>query len=72
MGGGEHLGQPSRGSPLQDLGNRHQLTLVDDGKLRLSAPADDRHHTVPELEALRSGAERGHIAGELQAGNVLR
>ena len=56
VGGGEHLRGPARLWPVEAVGNRHQLTLVDDRELGLAAAADDRHHAVALAEAQRARA----------------
>ena len=72
VGGGEDLGDRAGRVQLEALGHGHELALVDDRELGLAAPADDAHDAVALLEAARAGAERGDLAGELQAGDVRR
>ncbi len=55
VGGGEHLRQAARGRPVEDRGHRHQLALVHDRQLGLSATADDRHHAIADREAPAPG-----------------
>ena len=70
--GGEDLGQAPGGRPLEPVGDRHELALVDDRELGLPAAADDGHDAIADLEACGVGPERGDLAGELEAGDVLR
>ena len=39
-------------------------------ELRLPAAADDAHHAVADREAVCAPAEGGHLAGELEPGDV--
>ena len=50
----------------------HRLALVYDDQLALAAAAGDRHHAIAFGETRGAGAERGHFAGELETGDVLR
>ena len=68
VGGGEDLGDAARLRPVERVRDRHRGALVHDGQLGLAAAADDRHHPVADVEALRAGAERGHLAGQLEPG----
>ena len=72
MGGREDLRYAARRSPVKRGGNRHQLALMDDGKLRLAAAPDDPHHAVAERKPARSIAESSDLPGQLQARNVRR
>jgi hypothetical protein len=69
--GGEHLGDgPGRG-PVEVAGDRHQDPLVNYRELRLSSAGHDPHHAVAELEPVGSGAALDHLAGQLEARDVL-
>ena len=70
--GGEDLGHGPRGLPVELLGHRHRGALVDDRELGLAAAGDDRHHAVAGLEALHAGPALDDLAGQLEAGDVLR
>ena len=70
--GGEDLGHGPGGLPVELLGHRHRGALVDDRELGLAAAGDDRHHAVARLEALHAGADLDDLAGQLEAGDVLR
>ena len=72
VGGGEHLGQPARGGPVQRLGDGHQHALRHDDQLGLGAAADDRHHPLTGREALGARTLRNDLSGELHPGDVLR
>jgi hypothetical protein len=72
VGGGEHLGHAPGLRPVEVLGDGHQLALLHDRQLRLAPTADDRHHAVALAEALRTRAERGDLAGQLEPRDVRR
>jgi hypothetical protein len=72
VGGREDLGDAARRRPVDALGHRHQLALVDRRELGLPAAADDRHHAIALGEARSAGAVRHDLAGELEPRNVLR
>ena len=72
VGGREDLGHAARGLPVELLGHRHGGALVDDRELGLAAAGDDRHHAVADLEALHARTALDHLAGQLEAGDVLR
>ncbi len=72
MRGREDLGQPAGLGERHGVGHRHELALVDDRELALATAADDAHHAVALGEARRAVAERLDLAGELEAGDVLR
>ena len=56
VGGGEDLGHAAGLRPVEAVGDRHELALVDDGQLGLPAAADDRHDAVALGEALGARA----------------
>ena len=70
--GGEHLRNGAGLDPAQALGHRHQLALVDDAQLGLPAAADHRHDAIAVGESLGAGPAGRHLAGELEARDVLR
>src|SRR4051812_11806486 len=70
-GGGKARGPPPRLAPVDPRGDRHRLSLVARRELGLPAAADDRHDAVARGEAVRPGAARDDLAGELEAGDVL-
>ena len=72
VGGREDLGHAARLRPVERVRDRHRRPLVHHRQLGLAAASDDRHHPVTHVEALRVGAERGHLAGQLEAGDVGR
>ena len=72
VGGREDLGQPAGLRPVQALGDRHELALVDDRELRLAAAADDRHDAFAFAEARRARAAALDLTGELEARDVRR
>ena len=65
-------GRPPAAGQSSACRDGHQLRSWTDGQLGLRAAADDRHHALADREALGAGSERGHLAGELHAGDVLR
>ena len=65
-------GVPPACGPVERVGHRHRLALVDRRELGLPAAADDGHDAVAGLEAGRARAERDDLAGELEPGDVLR
>ncbi len=72
VGGGEHLGQAAGLGPAEPFGHRHRRPLVHDRQLRLATASHDCHHAVALGEARRVGAERGHLARQLEARDVWR
>ena len=70
--GREDLGQPAGVGEADGVGHRHELALVDDRELGLAAAAGDAHDAVADREACGAVAERLDLAGELEAGDVLR
>ena len=69
--GHEDLGQPSGLGPAEAIGHRHGRALVHDRQLRLAAAAHHGHHTVALGEARGARAQGGHLARELEPGDVL-
>ena len=72
VGGREDLGHAAGLRPVERVGHRHQLALVDDAQLGLAAAAGDRHHAVAHSEARGARPERSDLAGELEPRDVLR
>jgi hypothetical protein len=72
VGGREDLGQPARVRERDDVGHRHELALVDDGELGLTAAADDPHDAVALGEALRARPEADDLARQLEPRDVRR
>jgi hypothetical protein len=70
--GREDLGEAAGVLPVEDLGDRHRLALVDDGELRLAPAADDRHDPVALVEASRARPPPDDLACELEPGDVGR
>ena len=71
VGGHEDFSETSGRWPIELLRHRHRVPLVDGRQLGLAAAPDDRHHPVTLGEAQRARPQRGHLAGELHAGDVL-
>ena len=69
---GEHLGRAARRRPVERIRHGHRGALVQRDHLRLTAPADDRHHAVALLEAEDGVANAHHLPRQLEPGNVLR
>ena len=70
--GREDLGHSPGGDQAEPARDAHQLTLMRDAQLGLRSSADNPHHLVSGRKAFRCGPQRGHLAGELHPGNVLR
>ena len=72
VGGGEDLGKPAGGGPVQRSGDGHQLAFVHHRQLGLTSSPHDGHDTVTVGEALGARAALGDLAGQLEPGNVGR
>src|SRR6202000_1825273 len=70
VGGEEDLREAARLAPPEEVGDRHQLALVDDRVLGLRGAGDDRHHPRARLEARHRGGRGDDFAGQLHAGDV--
>ena len=64
MAGGFDQPQPAR--------HRQRVALVRRTVFGIAAADHERHHAVAPLPSLDAGAERDHLAGDLEPGNVRR
>jgi hypothetical protein len=72
VGGGDDLGEPAGLGPAEPVRDRDRDPLVDGGQLGLPAAADHGHDPVARAEAQDARPDGGHLAGQLQPGDVGR
>ena len=72
VGGRVHLHEAAGLRPAQAGGHPERVRLVHHGQLGLGAAADERHHPVADGEPGHARAHGGHLAGHLEARDVLR
>ncbi len=72
ISGREDLREAARLRPVERIGDRHQLPLLDHRVLRLRATGDDRHHPRAGLEPRHRRARLDHLARQLHPRDVIR
>ena len=72
VGGRERLGDGAGLHPVQVVGDWHQDPLMHDRKLGLAATGDDPHHAIANRKPVRTPAQFGDFARELQSRDFLR